>query len=77
MRIAVYDRYWSTLGGGEQFAGGIAAALRSHHDVDLVGPEPIDTGRFAERLSIDLAGLRGAPSTRRATWLCSPGSTTS
>ena len=47
MRIAVYDQYWSTLGGGEQFAGGIAAALADHHDVTLVGPEPIDTGRFA------------------------------
>ena len=57
VRIAVYDQYWSTLGGGEQFAGGIAAALADHHDVTLVGPEPIDTARFAERLGIDLAGL--------------------
>jgi glycosyltransferase involved in cell wall biosynthesis len=57
VRIAVYDQYWSTLGGGEQFAGGIAAALADHHDVTLVGPEPIDTARFAERLGIDLASL--------------------
>jgi glycosyltransferase involved in cell wall biosynthesis len=57
VRIAVYDQYWSTLGGGEQFAGGIAATLADHHDVTLVGPEPIDTGRFAERLGIDLGGL--------------------
>ena len=57
VRIAVYDQYWSTLGGGEQFAGGIAVALADHHDVTLVGPEPIDTARFAERLGIDLAGL--------------------
>jgi glycosyltransferase involved in cell wall biosynthesis len=61
VRIAVYDRYWSTLGGGEQFAGGIAAALRDRHDVDLVGPEPIDTARFAERLGIDLDGLARRP----------------
>jgi glycosyltransferase involved in cell wall biosynthesis len=57
VRIAVYDQYWSTLGGGEQFAGGIAAALRDHHDVTLLGPEPIDTMRFAERLGIDLDGV--------------------
>jgi glycosyltransferase involved in cell wall biosynthesis len=57
VRIAVYDQYWSTLGGGEQFAGGIAAALRDDHDVTLVGPEPIDVGRFRERLGIDLEGL--------------------
>jgi glycosyltransferase involved in cell wall biosynthesis len=57
VRIAVYDQYWSTLGGGEQFAGGIAAALADHHDVTLIGPEPVDTVRFAERLGIDLAGL--------------------
>ena len=58
MRIAVYDHYWSTLGGGEQFAGGIAAALRADHEVELIGPERIDTDRFAERLGIDLDGLR-------------------
>jgi glycosyltransferase involved in cell wall biosynthesis len=57
VRIAVYDQYWSTLGGGEQFAGGIAVAFRDHHDVTLIGPEPIDLGRFRDRLGIDLAGL--------------------
>jgi len=57
VRIAVYDQYWSTLGGGEQFAGGIAAALADHHEVALIGPEPIDADRFAERLGVDLAAL--------------------
>jgi glycosyltransferase involved in cell wall biosynthesis len=61
VRIAVYDQYWSTLGGGEQFAGGIAAALGGLHDVTLLGPEPIDTGRFRDRLGIDLDGLRVRP----------------
>ena len=57
MRIAVSNLYWSTLGGGEQFAGGIAVALRAHHDVDLIGPDAIDAARFEERLGIDLRGL--------------------
>jgi glycosyltransferase involved in cell wall biosynthesis len=57
VRIAVSDLYWSTLGGGEQFAGGIAVALREHHAVDLIGPDAIDVVRFEERLGIDLRGL--------------------
>jgi glycosyltransferase involved in cell wall biosynthesis len=57
VRIAVYDRYWSTLGGGEQFAGGIAIGLARHHDVTLIGPERLDTGRANERLALDLSGL--------------------
>jgi glycosyltransferase involved in cell wall biosynthesis len=57
VRIAVYDQYWSTLGGGEQFAGGIAVALRDHHDVTIVGPDAIDCDRFCDRLGIDLRGL--------------------
>lgn len=57
-RIAVYDHYWTTYGGGEQFAGGIAAALAERHEVDLLGPHPIDHVRFREQLGIDLSGLR-------------------
>jgi hypothetical protein len=44
-RIAVYDRYWSTYGGGEQFAGGIASVLSERYDVDLLGPQPVDIDR--------------------------------
>jgi glycosyltransferase involved in cell wall biosynthesis len=57
VRVAVYDQYWSTLGGGEQFAGGIAVALRDHHDVTLIGPDAVDADRFRDRLGIDLDGL--------------------
>ena len=56
-RIAVYDHYWTTYGGGEQFAGGIAAALAERHDVDLLGPHAIDHVRFREQLGIDLSAL--------------------
>ncbi len=42
MRVAVWNEFWSTLGGGEKYAGSIAEALRPHHDVELLGPDPID-----------------------------------
>jgi glycosyltransferase involved in cell wall biosynthesis len=57
VKIAVYDRYWSTGGGGEKFAAGIAAALAGEHEVDLVAHEPVDLGWLGERLHLDLAKL--------------------
>ena len=59
-RIAVYDRYWSTYGGGEQFAGGIASVLSERYDVDLLGPQPVDVARQRERLGLELdrCGMR-------------------
>ncbi len=57
MRIGVYDRFWSTAGGGEKFAGGIAEVLARSHDVDLLTPEPIDVDALGEYLSLDLAGV--------------------
>jgi glycosyltransferase involved in cell wall biosynthesis len=55
VKVAVYQRYWSTMGGGEQYAGGIAQVLSEDHDVDLLGPEPVDVGALHERLSLDLS----------------------
>ena len=57
MKVAVYDRYWSTGGGGEKFAAGIAAALAADHDVRLLAHEAVDTGWLGERLHLDLSGV--------------------
>jgi glycosyltransferase involved in cell wall biosynthesis len=59
-RIGVYDRYWNTYGGGEQFAGGIAGVLSERHDVDLIGPQAVDVPRQRERLGLELerCGMR-------------------
>ncbi len=54
-RIGIYDRYWRTLGGGEQFAGGIAQFLAEGHDVDVLGPEQPNLEALRERLSVDLS----------------------
>lgn len=55
-RIGVYNLYWSTYGGGEQVAGGIAQALAGDYDVVLLGPEPIDIDATISRLGVDLSG---------------------
>jgi glycosyltransferase involved in cell wall biosynthesis len=57
VKVAVYDRYWATGGGGEKFAAGIAAALAPDHDVTLLGHEPFDLDWLGERLHIDLSDV--------------------
>jgi glycosyltransferase involved in cell wall biosynthesis len=57
MKIAVYDRYWPTAGGGEKFAAGIAAALAADHDVTVLAHEPLDLEWLGERLQLDLSGV--------------------
>jgi glycosyltransferase involved in cell wall biosynthesis len=57
VKVAVYDRYWSTGGGGERFAAGIAAALAGEHDVRLLAHDDVDLGWLGERLHLDLSGI--------------------
>jgi glycosyltransferase involved in cell wall biosynthesis len=57
VKIAVYDRYWATAGGGEKYAGGVASVLAADHDVTLLAHEPVDLGRLGERLALDLSGV--------------------
>ncbi len=54
-RVAIYNLYWTTYGGGEQVAGAIALALLPDHDVVLLGPEPIDLAAMRDRLGLDLS----------------------
>jgi glycosyltransferase involved in cell wall biosynthesis len=54
MRAAVFNAHWETLGGGEQVAGGMAAALGQDHDVELLVHETFDAEYASGRLGIDL-----------------------
>lgn len=59
MKTAVYNRFWDSLGGGERYAGMIASTLAADgHEVDLIGPTPIDIERMSKHLSLDLSGVR-------------------
>lgn len=55
MRIGIYNRYWSTRGGGERYAGAIAEILSKDHRVELLGPAPVDLQDLAHHLGLDLS----------------------
>ncbi len=55
MRIAVYNCYWNTRGGGERHAGAIAEILSRHDDVELVAHEPVDLAELSDVLGLDLS----------------------
>lgn len=55
MKVAVYDQWWSTAGGGEKFAAGIAEVLAADHDVELLAHDDVDTEALGERLQLDLS----------------------
>jgi glycosyltransferase involved in cell wall biosynthesis len=57
VRAAVFNAHWKTLGGGEQLAGGMAAALARTHDVELLVAEPFDAIVASERLGFDVTGF--------------------
>jgi glycosyltransferase involved in cell wall biosynthesis len=49
-KIGLYNRFWPTMGGGEQHAGAAAVALSERYDVELIGIEDFDRTKFARRL---------------------------
>lgn len=55
--IAVYDAHWSTGGGGESYAGGVAEVLRQLGSVTILSHEAFDVAALAERLDLDLSGV--------------------
>ncbi|MFW6012123.1 MAG: glycosyltransferase [bacterium] len=61
MKIAIYNRYWSTRGGGERYAGAVAEILSRDHRVDLLGPEPVGLQALAGHLGLDLSRVRFRP----------------
>lgn len=55
--VVVYDAFWSTAGGGETYAAGVAEALARDHDVTLLAHEPLDPAWLGERLGFDLSSV--------------------
>ena len=61
MRIAVYNLYWNTFGGGEYHAAGFVEALAEAHEVEMVGPGPLDLDEVRERMALRLPGVTFRP----------------
>jgi hypothetical protein len=56
LKVAIYNLYWATYGGGEQVSGAIAETLSKYCDVTLLGPEEPNIEATRARLGVDLAG---------------------
>ena len=54
-KVAIYNLYWATYGGGEQVSGAIAEALKTRCDVTLLGPEEPNVEATRSRLGVDLS----------------------
>ncbi len=55
LKVGVYDRHLTTLGGGEKHMGVLAEILSRRHDVELITYEPIEKSIVERRLNIDLS----------------------
>lgn len=63
MKVAIYNRYWNSLGGGEKYCGFLAECLAANHEVDLLAHDDVDRALLMDRLDVDLSsvGLRKIP----------------
>ena len=57
-RLAVYNSYWNTKGGGEYYASVIAEALQTLGPVDLVCEQDFSIEEIEQNFNIDLSGCR-------------------
>ena len=55
MKIGIYNRYWNSYGGGENYTGSIAEVLSQDHDVELISIEPVDWDQIQSRLRLNLS----------------------
>ena len=55
MRVGIYNRWLSTLGGGEKYDLTIAEHLSHLHDVEIISHTEVDKRFASERLNVDLS----------------------
>ncbi len=58
MRIAIFNEHWTTLGGGEQSALQIAAALQEDHQVSLLATQSISMKDLEDHCQQDLSKVQ-------------------
>jgi glycosyltransferase involved in cell wall biosynthesis len=57
-QVGIYNRWLTTLGGGEKYSLNIAEYLSRFHDVEIISHKPISRDLAAERLHLDLGNIR-------------------
>jgi GT2 family glycosyltransferase len=57
-RIGIYNKYWSTLGGGENHACVIAEALQAFGPVDLIAEDDFSLNDLSEQFGVNLKYCR-------------------
>lgn len=57
MKVAIYNRHWHTLGGGEKNSAGVAQMLAPDHEVHLIAYDKVNVPVLEERLDLDLGGV--------------------
>src|SRR3990172_11931310 len=59
MKVAIYDKWLSALGGGEKVATVMAEVLaKKGHEVHLVSGFEVDKQELAEKMGVDLAKVK-------------------
>ncbi len=56
-RVGIYNRWLTTLGGGEKYSLSIASYIGRFHDVEVISHKPIPKEKVAERLDLDLSNI--------------------
>ena len=57
-RVGIYNRWLTTLGGGEKYSLTIAEYLSRFHNVEIISHKPVSRDLAAERLHLDLGNLQ-------------------
>jgi glycosyltransferase involved in cell wall biosynthesis len=58
MKVGIYDRWLTALGGGERMALALAEALAADHEVDVIAHQAVDLDRAADKLNVKTSRLR-------------------
>jgi glycosyltransferase involved in cell wall biosynthesis len=58
MKVGIYDRWLTALGGGERMALALAEVLAADHDVDVIAHHAVALDRAAAKLNVDTSRVR-------------------
>jgi hypothetical protein len=73
LKVAVYNRFLQSMGGGERHSSMLAQVLADEgHEVDLVGHEDVGKEILADHLGLNLGKVSLPPGASRRSPACRP-----